>query len=90
MTFIINAQYFIRINPQLFFTFHLVPPLSIQILDESESQIKNGTTIGPLREGQHFSSTCVVRGARPAPLVGWYRAGNRLKGNLLTNTCLII
>lgn len=67
----------------LFVSFFLnfsVPPSSIQILDESENSIKNGTTLGPLREGQHFTSICVVRGARPAPLVGWYRAGNRLKG----------
>lgn len=65
-----------------------MPPTSIEILDESSNPLKNGTTVGPLREGQHFSSTCIVRGSRPAPLVGWYRAGKRLKGMAKTRTTL--
>ena len=51
------------------------------MIDESNNSIKNDSTLGPLREGHRFTSTCEVRGTRPAPLVGWYRAGKRLTGN---------
>lgn len=50
------------------------------MIDESNKLIKNSTTLGPLREGHRFTSTCEVRGTRPVPLVGWYRAGKRLAG----------
>lgn len=48
------------------------------MLDESNAPIQNGTTIGPLRESHRFKSTCEVRSTRPAPTVGWYRAGEKL------------
>lgn len=48
------------------------------MLDESNAQIPNTTTLGPLREGHRFTSTCEVRNTRPAPLVGWYRADKKL------------
>lgn len=57
-----------------------VPPSSIQILDESGNLILNSTTLGPLRENHRFTSICEIRGTRPAPLVGWYRAGKKLQG----------
>lgn len=50
------------------------------MVNESNGVIKNSTTLGPLRENQRFISTCEVHGTRPAPLVGWYRAGKRLTG----------
>uniref|UniRef100_A0A1B0GL67 Ig-like domain-containing protein n=2 Tax=Lutzomyia longipalpis TaxID=7200 RepID=A0A1B0GL67_LUTLO len=56
----------------------LVPPSAILILDEEGNQLKNSTTLGPLREGHTLGGTCEVRGARPAPVVGWYRSGKRL------------
>lgn len=63
-----------------------VAPKKIQILDEKKALIKNGTTLGPLREGQSFSATCLVEGARPKPTVGWYRAGKRLHGKYCTHS----
>lgn len=62
--------------------YYAVPPSSIQILDESGNLILNATTLGPLRENHRFTSICEIRGTRPAPMVGWYRAGKRLQGNL--------
>ncbi|XP_055703740.1 hemicentin-2 isoform X6 [Phlebotomus papatasi] len=56
----------------------LVPPSAILVLDEEGNQLKNSTTLGPLREGHTLGGTCEVRGARPAPVVGWYRSGKRL------------
>lgn len=44
--------------------------------------LKNGTVLGPLKEGQTLNTECEVRGARPAPTVGWYRSGKRLTGDL--------
>lgn len=42
--------------------------------------LKNGTVLGPLKEGQTLNMECEIRGARPAPTVGWYRSGKRLTG----------
>ncbi|GAB0099475.1 Immunoglobulin [Sergentomyia squamirostris] len=56
----------------------LVPPSAILILDEEGNQLRNSTTLGPLREGHTLGGTCEVRGTRPVPLVGWYHAGKRL------------
>lgn len=50
------------------------------MIDDSNKSIKNSTTLGPLREGHRFMTTCEVQGTRPVPLVGWYRAGKRLTG----------
>lgn len=55
-----------------------VPPSSILMIDSEDKQIRNGSTIGPLREGQILETLCEVRGARPQPEVGWYRSGKRL------------
>lgn len=48
------------------------------MLDQSGAAIQNSSTIGPLREGNRFTSTCEVRSTRPAPKVGWYRADKAL------------
>lgn len=56
-----------------------MPPTTIQVLDASGSSIQNSSTLGPLREGHRFSSTCEVRNTRPAPQVGWYRSGVKLE-----------
>lgn len=50
--------------------------------DESGGVIQNGTTLGPLREGHRFTSTCEVRNTRPAPQIGWYRAGKKLSDSV--------
>lgn len=56
----------------------IVPPSSIQVTNKDEKLIRNGTTIGPLKEGHRLEMSCEVRGARPQPNVGWYRAGKKL------------
>ncbi len=62
-----------------------VPPSAILLQDSVGETIRNGTTIGPLRESQIFETTCEVRGARPQPKVGWYRAGKRLQDVITVN-----
>lgn len=76
-----------RTQPNLTFDFLLylasasaVPPSAILILDQEKNMLKNGTVLGPLREGQTLNMECEVRGARPPPTVGWYRSGKRLTG----------
>lgn len=54
-----------------------VNPSSIDLVYDDEI-IKNGSTIGPLKEGQKFEVTCEVKEARPKPIVGWYRKGVKL------------
>jgi len=56
----------------------VVPPSAISMMHKDDSIIRNGSTLGPLKEGYRFETTCEVRGARPQPLVGWYRSGIRL------------
>lgn len=56
----------------------IVPPSATIILNKDGDEIRNGTTIGPLKEGHRLEMSCVVRGARPKPTVGWYRAGKKL------------
>lgn len=51
----------------------VVPPSAIVMTDETGSEIRSGSTIGPLKEGHRLEMTCEVRGARPQPIVGWYR-----------------
>lgn len=55
-----------------------VPPSAILMLNNNDEVIQNKTTIGPLREGHKFEAVCEVRGARPQPVIGWYRAGKKL------------
>jgi CD80-like C2-set immunoglobulin domain len=56
----------------------IVPPSAIVMTHKDEKIIRNGSTIGPLREGHRLEIACEVRGARPQPVVGWYRGGNKL------------
>lgn len=52
------------------------------MLDESGHLIRNGTMLGPLREGQTLVRTCEAIGARPAPKIGWYRGKHRLSDSV--------
>lgn len=54
-----------------------VNPSSIALVYDEEV-IKNGSVIGPLKEGQKFEVTCEVRDTRPKPIVAWYRKGAKL------------
>ncbi|CRK99567.1 CLUMA_CG012880, isoform B [Clunio marinus] len=56
----------------------VVPPSSIQMKRKDDTLIRNGTTIGPLKEGHRLEMNCEVRGARPQPTIGWYRGGRKL------------
>lgn len=62
-----------------------VPPSAILILDKDKNMLKNGTVLGPLKEGQTLNVECEIRGARPAPTVGWYRSGKRLLGEFISS-----
>jgi hypothetical protein len=55
----------------------VVPPSRIFVTHGS-SEIRDGKTIGPLKEGHRLEVTCEVQNARPQPEVGWYRAGDKL------------
>lgn len=57
-----------------------MPPTSIALLDEEGKEIRNATTLGPLREGHTLGGICEVKSTRPVPNVGWYRAGKKLQG----------
>lgn len=52
--------------------------------------LKNGTVLGPLKEGQTLNVECEIRGARPAPTVGWFRSGKRLLGELIPRRPLLL
>lgn len=56
----------------------VVPPSAIVMTHKDDELIRNGSTIGPLKEGHRLELACEVRGARPQPLVGWYRGGKKL------------
>lgn len=56
----------------------VVPPSAIVMMDKEGSEIRNGSKIGPLKEGHRLEMSCIVRNARPKPTVGWYRAGKKL------------
>lgn len=64
-----------------------VPPTVIRIIDTAtaaNTAIANGTTLGPMREGHRLTVVCEVLDTRPAPLVGWYRAGKLVGATLST------
>lgn len=56
----------------------IVPPSAIQMTHKDDKLIRNGSTLGPLKEGYRLEIGCEVRGARPEPKVGWYRGATRL------------
>lgn len=56
----------------------VVPPTSTIIAYKNDTLIRNGSTIGPLKEGHKLEAICEVREARPQPIVGWYRGSRNL------------
>jgi hypothetical protein len=66
-------------------TFHTdvkveVPPSAI-VLNYGDQEIKDGSQIGPIKEGQRFEVTCEVQNARPKPEVHWYRKGEKIQSH---------
>ncbi|XP_055535886.1 hemicentin-1 isoform X2 [Wyeomyia smithii] len=51
-------------------------PSVIALQDGSRNSIKNGSHVGPMREGQDLQVVCEVYGARPVPVISWHRSGN--------------
>lgn len=56
------------------------------MIDKDGTETRNGSRIGPVSEGHRLEMSCVVRGARPKPTVGWYRAGQKLSVREETDT----
>lgn len=56
----------------------VVNPSHILMTNKDETAIRNGSTIGPLKEGHRIEAICEVRNARPKPVIGWYRGGRKL------------
>ena len=56
----------------------IVPPSHIGLVHNKEENLRNGTKIGPLKEGHKLEMACVVESARPQPIVAWYRGGKLL------------
>lgn len=56
----------------------VVPPSAIVMSYKDDKLIRNGSTIGPLKEGHKLEVHCEVRAARPEPTVNWYRGGRKL------------
>ncbi|KAL7033530.1 hypothetical protein ACKWTF_007630 [Chironomus riparius] len=56
----------------------VVSPSIVSIMHKDGTIIRNGSTIGPLKEGHRLETVCLVHGARPKPIVGWYRNGRKL------------
>lgn len=56
----------------------VVNPSAILMMHLDEIPIRNGSTIGPLKEGHRLETNCKVVGARPKPTIGWYRGGKKL------------
>ncbi|XP_058834264.1 hemicentin-1 isoform X3 [Topomyia yanbarensis] len=50
-------------------------PSVIALQDGSRNSIKNGSHVGPMREGQDLQVVCEVYGARPVPVISWHRSG---------------
>jgi len=61
----------------------VVSPSIVSIMHKDGTIIRNGSTIGPLKEGHRLETVCLVRGARPKPIVGWYRNGRKLTHQIL-------
>ncbi|XP_058464144.1 uncharacterized protein LOC131438278 isoform X2 [Malaya genurostris] len=51
-------------------------PSVIALQDGSRNSIKNGSHVGPMREGQDLQVVCEVYGARPVPVISWHRSGS--------------
>ncbi|KFB37688.1 AGAP012343-PA-like protein [Anopheles sinensis] len=57
-------------------------PSVITLQDGNRNSIKNGSHIGPMREGQDLQVVCEVYGARPEPVITWHRQGRVVRDNL--------
>ncbi|XP_065086926.1 hemicentin-1 isoform X2 [Ochlerotatus camptorhynchus] len=51
-------------------------PSVIALQDGSRNSIKNGSHVGPMREGQDLQVVCEVYGGRPVPVISWHRSGS--------------
>uniref|UniRef100_A0A182IUJ9 Ig-like domain-containing protein n=1 Tax=Anopheles atroparvus TaxID=41427 RepID=A0A182IUJ9_ANOAO len=58
-------------------------PSVITLQDGNRNSIKNGSHIGPMREGQDLQVVCEVYGARPEPVITWHRQGRAVRDNLV-------
>ncbi|XP_053660451.1 hemicentin-1 [Anopheles marshallii] len=58
-------------------------PSVITLQDGNRNSIKNGSHIGPMREGQDLQVVCEVYGARPEPVISWHRSGRVIRDNLV-------
>lgn len=63
----------------------VVPPSIVSIMHKDGTVIRNGSTIGPLKEGHRLETICVVRGARPMPIIGWYRNSKKLTHQVISS-----
>lgn len=61
-------------------------PSVIALQDGSRNSIKNGSHIGPMREGQDLQVVCEVYGARPVPVISWHRSGSVVRGEIIKCT----
>lgn len=59
----------------------VVSPSPVRLLTVDDTVIRNGSKIGPLKEGHRLEIICEVRGARPKPTVGWFRRDRELTGS---------
>uniref|UniRef100_T1H4J3 Uncharacterized protein n=1 Tax=Megaselia scalaris TaxID=36166 RepID=T1H4J3_MEGSC len=48
------------------------------MMDAEGNRVENGTTLGPLQEGNTLKASCVVMNTRPQPQVAWFRGSKRL------------
>uniref|UniRef100_A0A182P6J4 Ig-like domain-containing protein n=1 Tax=Anopheles epiroticus TaxID=199890 RepID=A0A182P6J4_9DIPT len=60
-------------------------PSVITLQDGNRNSIKNGSHIGPMREGQDLQVVCEVYGARPEPVISWHRSGRVVRGNQIVD-----
>ncbi|XP_058054565.1 hemicentin-1 [Anopheles bellator] len=58
-------------------------PSVITLQDGNRNSIKNGSHIGPMREGQDLQVVCEVYGARPEPVISWHRSGRVVRDTLV-------
>jgi CD80-like C2-set immunoglobulin domain len=56
----------------------VVQPSAIEMMYKNHTSIRNGTATDPLKEGYRLEIVCEVRGARPKPIVAWYRGAKQL------------
>lgn len=62
----------------------VVPPSTVSIMHKDGTVIRNGSTIGPLKEGHRLETLCIVHGARPKPIIGWYRNSKKLSHQVIS------